>query len=180
MSKTLPILAIVGAALTTLGIMFSSDGSWLLIVHALVVAYAGVLCFSQEPRRAGMGVGIVLLIVAVLDLLSFTEITTKKMDLSGLYSNLGASFIVASTLLAPAVLLGFHWDEFNPTWLRFGSALVIAVAFVVVLLVPDDLMGVSFGENMGRLLPAAILSLLCLAPGIVALRNDAGPAPAKP
>jgi hypothetical protein len=183
MGKALPVLIFVAAFLVALGVLlFPHPGqkNLALVVYPVVLAVGGVLILRAGRANAGLAAGIALLLLGMVDLLSLVPINGKAgLDLTFFNNTFGPAFITASGLAIPAVVLGLWWQDIDPMWLRIAGAVAVGGGVILILLTPVSVLGQFYPQNMGQLLPAAILALASAAPG-VSMLMESSPGPAAP
>ena len=170
MSKTLPILGIVGAVFAALAIAVLVPDS-LAAFLPLLVGFAGSGVLIGQRSIHGAVAGIVILILTVVAALGLVgEVTTEEGGGAdfGISVGTGQVLSIAACLSIPIAAVVLRWELCEPRWMAIAGVACAVVAFIIAAMDPDGIAQ----QNQVETLVAAGLALLASIAMVPLLRND--------
>lgn len=178
MSKTLPVLGIVGAVFAALTIAVLVPDSLAMFAPLLVGIVGSVVLIGQRSIQGAVA-GIVILILTVVAALGLVgEVTTKDGGGAdfGISVAMGQILSIAACLLVPLAAVVLRWERCEPRWMAIAGSACAVVAFIIAAMDPDGIAQ----QNQVETLVAAVLALLTTLAMVPLLRNDDFAAAAVP
>lgn len=167
MGKGLAVTGIVAAATATLALLVLVGAAALLAVPVLL---AGCVVLALQRNLKAVAAAVVVLVLAVFAALGLTgSVTTEGGSTDfGIGEATGRVLAVAGLLAIPVAATLLRWEAVEPRWLAFAGLACAALALLVAILRPDDLVD----QSDPLTLAAGALALGAIAPMVGLLRAD--------
>lgn len=167
MGRTLPILAVIALVLAALAAsLITGVGLIVVAAYGIVVAVFLFLTRDTVPMAVG-GVGVLLLVLAILGLLGGVSTEEGGLDF-GISDGLGTAFLIAGMAALAGGALAVHWGAMDPDWLGWVGVAVLTVAAVLAFVAIGSLGDMGSAPAMA----SALLLLVGIWPLAVALKAE--------
>ena len=170
MSKTLPVVGIVGAVFAALAIAVLVPDSLAMFTPLLVGLVGSGVLIGQRSIH-GTIAGIVILILTVVAALGLVgEVTTEDGGGAdfGISVATGQVLAIAVCLLIPVAAVVLRWEHCEPRWMAIAGIAAAAIALLIAATDPDGIAQ----QNQAETLIAAVLALGASLAMVPLLRND--------
>lgn len=170
MTKTLPIVGIVGAVFAALTIAVLVPDSLAMFTPLLVGLVGSGLLIAQRSVHGAVA-GIVILVLTVVAALGLVgEVTTEDGGGAdfGISVATGQVLSIAACLLIPIAAVVLRWEQCEPRWMAIAGIAAAVIAFVIAAMDPDGIAQ----QNQAETLVAAVLALVACLAMVPLLRND--------
>lgn len=170
MSKTLPILGIVGAVFGALAIAVLVPDSLAMFTPLLVgLVGSGVLIGQRSVHGTIAGIVILALtVVAALGLVGYVSTEDGGGTDLGISAPTGQVLSIAACLAIPVAAVVLRWEQAQPRWMAIAGIAAAAIAFLIAATDPSGIAQ----QNQAETLVAAVLALAASVAMVPLLRND--------